>query len=573
MLGKRKRGQGPQQTQSNQTRASLLTQENLKAFDVLAGDAASIIKNYPSPFEAMSYQSPSSPKKSTSTTTKSTGLTKAERILDLYRFFLDRKKPLPTPLRNFIQQLKVPRQCDITPNSKNVKFAKEVNKGLSENMELHILVDKLVYRPKWFGQDDVDGEPLIYQGLNDQWADRIPRPPDAVSSTALAAAMDQLGLPKRPKPDISYGYGDDAFPDDLRACIDALPADLLVYQKKPWFPYMVVQWKSVSGTVREVEQQVRRDTSAAGDTIYRFFKHAQPHQEPSPADTCVFSLIVYARHCEYRIHWRRVDDEDGTISYEGDIIARAFLDEEDEIFKTRGVMLKTLSWARGSRLTAIQAALRALGSGPAVQEARPKWRKQIFLKPSVNRAVPIRALSNPTLYMSMHPIRLRIPQLNHLGLEGAGLGQRSAGGCCEKEGAETGESLFKNVARDEGEDAVYWQGENDEREAIMCVDFDRTILFNLCRPPKNVTRHTLYGEVFGYWEQRKAAKKMPLEKIREIDDDSNVVLQPPTQQLIQPMAGLDDMFRDTIRQAKLGSSRRQKPDWILYADTESTTSQ
>ncbi|KAL8780870.1 MAG: hypothetical protein Q9213_006260 [Squamulea squamosa] len=356
MLGKRKRGQGPQQTRSDRSRTSSLTRENLEAFDArVANDQASRAEKYPSPFDVMPYQTPSSQEKPASTATKSTSLTKAERILDLYRFFVNRNKPIPTPLHEHVQQLKI---------------AKELNKGLSEGMELHVLVDKLVYRPKWFGQNDLDAEPLIYQGYNDQWADRIPRPPDAASSTALAAAMKELGLPQRPKPDISFGYGDDAFPADLRALIDALPAHLLVYAKKPWFPYQVVQWKSSSGTVREAEQQVRRDTSAAIDTIYQFFKYAQPDREPSPTDVCVFSLIVYARHCEYRVHWRRVDD-DGTISYEGDIIARAFLAEEDAIFKTRGVILKTLDWARGSRLRAIQAALRALESGSGAQEASP----------------------------------------------------------------------------------------------------------------------------------------------------------------------------------------------------------
>lgn len=246
-------------------------------------------------------------------------------------------------------------------------MAKELHKGISEDMELHVLVDKLVYRPQWFGPDDMDGEALIYSGRNDQWPDRIPRPPDAVSGTSLAAAMHELGHPSRPKPDISYGYRDDAFPDDLRTRIGALPADLLLYPKPPWFPYMVVQWKVASGTVREAEQQVRRDTSAAIDTTYRLFEYAEPDQEPSPANTCVFSLLVHARTCEYRLHWRRVGT-DGTISYEGDTIARAFLDDLDGIFKTRGVILKTLDWARGSRLTAIQQALRALGSGAAVMQ-------------------------------------------------------------------------------------------------------------------------------------------------------------------------------------------------------------
>ena len=369
MLGKRKRGQGPSQ-QELQCPTPSLTQGNLHTLDAeLAADIASVTKNYPSPFHVMAYQSPSTQKKTASEKTKTTSLTRAEQILDLYRFFLDRKKPLPSVLRTLVQQLKLPRQYDITPNSKNVNIAKELHKELSEDMELHILVDKLVYRPKWYGEADVEGEPLIYQGRNDQWSDRIPRPPDALPSTALTAAMEQLGLPKKPKPDMSFGYGNDAFPADLGARMKSLPADLLVFVKEPWFPYMVVQWKSRSGTVREAEQQVRRDASAAIDTIYRFFKHAYPDQEPSPANICVFSLIVYARHCEYRLHWRRVD-ENGTISYEGDTVSRAFFDEVHEIFTTRGVILKTLDWARGSRLTAIQAALGSLISGPGVQEAR-----------------------------------------------------------------------------------------------------------------------------------------------------------------------------------------------------------
>ncbi|KAL9026664.1 MAG: hypothetical protein Q9196_004702 [Gyalolechia fulgens] len=183
----------------------------------------------------------------------------------------------------------VPREYDITPNSKNIKNAKERTHGLSEDMDIIVLVSKLIYRPKWYGdgEDDSEGKALIWQGRNDLWADLIPRPPDALPNTDLAAAMDQLGLPTRPKPDFSFGYGDDAFPGGLKARIDSLPADLLVFPKKPWFPYKVVQWKSASGTVREAEQQIRRDTSTASDTIYRFFKRAHPTQEPLPENVCL----------------------------------------------------------------------------------------------------------------------------------------------------------------------------------------------------------------------------------------------------------------------------------------------
>ena len=57
---------------------------------------------------------------------------------------------------------------------------------------------------------------------------------------------------------------------------------------------------------------------------------------------------------------------------------------------------------------------------------RPKRRKRIFLIPPFNRAVPIRPLCNLTRHKFSHPIRLRIPQSDHLDLEEAGLDQRSA---------------------------------------------------------------------------------------------------------------------------------------------------
>ncbi|KAL8751520.1 MAG: hypothetical protein Q9184_006044 [Pyrenodesmia sp. 2 TL-2023] len=401
MLGKRKRGQGLSEEEIESPHTPSLTHQNLETFDAnIAAEVASITKNYPSPFDVMPYQTPSSQKK---TVSEKTNLTKAERIMDLYRIYLNRKKPLPTALQNLVDKIKLPRECDVTPNSKYVKNVKEWNPSLSEDMELHVLMDKLVYRAQLYGEDDLDGEPLIFQGRNHQWADLIPRPPDALPKTDLAVAMDQLGLPTRPKPDFSFGYGDDPFPGGLKARIESLPANVLLFHKKPWFPYKMVQWKSASGTVREAEQQIRRDTSAAIDTMYRFFKLAYPKQEPSPAHICVFSLIVYARNCEYRIHWRRVDG-DGTISHEGDIVSRAYLDNEAEIFKLRGVMLKTLEWARGPRLTAIKKALEALRSGSAVQEPSP----------ATTETAPANAphTVNPQTTAQQNPVQAHHPQVD-----------------------------------------------------------------------------------------------------------------------------------------------------------------
>ncbi|KAI4181274.1 MAG: hypothetical protein L6R41_006720 [Letrouitia leprolyta] len=318
MHGKRKRSQGTLESELVCPSTSPLTHKNLEILNIeLAAELASSTNNHPPPFDIMAHQSHSAHSKtpttnSTPTTkTQGTSLTNAEHILNLYRFFVDRNKQLPAKLEELVCRLKSSRQCDITPNSKAVHIAKQLNQGLSEGMELHVLMDKLLYRAKWFGDGDLEGEPLITQGRDDQWSDRLPRP-DTSKDHDLAAAMEKLGLPKKPKPDMTFGYNDEAFPDGLKA-----------------------------------------------------------HSEPSAVDTCIFSLVIYARHCEYRVHWRRVDDDDGTISYEGDIISQAFFNDVEQIFKTRGVFLKTLEWARGSRLKTIQDALRALGSRKAVHQVGP----------------------------------------------------------------------------------------------------------------------------------------------------------------------------------------------------------
>ncbi|KAL8656144.1 MAG: hypothetical protein Q9226_002768 [Calogaya cf. arnoldii] len=123
MLGKRKRDQGPPEEETESLYTPSLTHGNLKAFDAdFAAEIASITKNYPSPFNVMPYKTPSSSQK---TAIDKTSLTNLDRILDLDRFFLERKKPIPPGLEDLLQDVMLPRGCDITPNSKNVKNARD----------------------------------------------------------------------------------------------------------------------------------------------------------------------------------------------------------------------------------------------------------------------------------------------------------------------------------------------------------------------------------------------------------------------------------------------------------------
>ncbi|KAL8916918.1 MAG: hypothetical protein Q9208_008282, partial [Pyrenodesmia sp. 3 TL-2023] len=368
MVGKRKREDESELEKSKRRARSLdkassqalqLTHSNLDHLNQQAPSDFPHTKAFPPPFQFVMNQAPATPSGSKKTKTISS-ITKADSILDTFRIYLDRNKPMPEDLRTLVQKLQEKRGVDITPKSKFIEATREECKIMKEDMNLHTLADSILYRG-WLYEGDEEGEKLICRGRSDQWYDRVPRPVETSkeSNVALQAAMKAQGLPPKPKPDLSFGYRDDAFDRDLTNKRKALPEQQRLSSAKPWFPYLVGEWKSAEQSPRKAEQQALRDAAAAIDTLYQLFKLAHPDREPSPATTCVFSLCVHYQGFDYRVHWRRVDDE-GTVTYEGDRVTDARFHKPLEVFEARGAIRKTLDWVRGARLTAIKEALRAV---------------------------------------------------------------------------------------------------------------------------------------------------------------------------------------------------------------------
>ena len=356
MNRKRKRDIHASTTGLFSTKPLPLTRPNL----CLLGQPSEALKPFPAPFQTLMYPAPqpTSPSKGSSSGRSKpiSSLTTAEKILNAYSFYIDRRLPHPPYIQRLVEGLlEVRHEEDITPKTQFISKTHEAILQMEEDNQIHHLADQITYREKLYADDGV-GESLIARGRNDQWGNTIPKP-IGVDAKNLEAAMEVLGAPKKPKPDFSFGYSDEAFSKEEEAQRMGLPKDMVVYDSEPWFPYMTMQWKCALESSKKGGQQVRRDTAAAIDTLYRFFKLAG--EEPSPALTCCFSVVIHSEGFDLRIHYRRV--ENGSISYVGDRVgygARWYIDKE--IFEVRRRILHVLEWARNERLPRIKAALKRL---------------------------------------------------------------------------------------------------------------------------------------------------------------------------------------------------------------------
>ncbi|KAI4173460.1 MAG: hypothetical protein LQ348_006581 [Seirophora lacunosa] len=378
--GKRKRidrSPGGQEDDTTSRNALLdLTLPNLLALnELMQQESIRSTQTYPFPYETMVYPTPSAEKASTTGNSKggkaktaTSGLA-VGAILDIYNIHLDRNLAMPEELETLVRDLKSPRDMPTTPNSKWVKAFKARPHKLHEPTEINAMLKHLIYDPQWV-PGDTEGEAMVAMELDQQWTAEVPKPPGYTDDTDLQDAMAKYGLPPKAKPDVTHGYDATAFPGPLLNRVKALPQEMLVCSDEPWMPWRTTQWKTAKGLQAQAEQQTRRDASTSVQCLHRFFKHkcAPGDPEPSPAETCVFSLQVYDEYCRYRVHWRRVDG-DGAPSYEGDVLYSAFFSEESQIFAVRTCIRNVLAWARGPRLQAIQRKLQSSGSAQPVPGA------------------------------------------------------------------------------------------------------------------------------------------------------------------------------------------------------------
>ncbi|KAL8823363.1 MAG: hypothetical protein Q9170_008367 [Blastenia crenularia] len=340
----------------------LLTESNLTQ---LQADQSSSLETspHPAPFDTIvRHHIPSlarqedAPDRGSTTTSDMTTASKAERLLWAYRLNIDTKIAFAPSIQTLVNDIKRPRLEDISPNSKKIAASNFKTMKMDEADTVHELVDKLLYRCALYDGDE--GESLVARTFDCQWPDQVPKPVGGANEAELQDAMESLGCPPRPKPDVTYGYADETLDGDQLKLLCGWYRSVLAIERAPWFLYLVGEWKGKGRTMAEARLQARRDCASASNCLYNFCK-AGGIEEPTANMTCVFSLCVDSTQAEYRLHWRHVDS-DGRISYEAERVSGALLYDEESVFRLRGCILKTLDWVRGDRLTTVRNTLKLI---------------------------------------------------------------------------------------------------------------------------------------------------------------------------------------------------------------------
>ncbi|KAK4998614.1 hypothetical protein LTR66_002182 [Elasticomyces elasticus] len=276
----------------------------------------------------------------------------AENRLKTWYIFIDRKWPTPAPLSALVAWIKTPRDDDPTPKSRRVVDLHPEVKQMKESKALF-------HNLRMFGADTrtQGGDPNLDFELDVVWREGCIPKPNTSEDKTLEAALKKFGCPPRPKPDVVYGYAEDTFSAPQMNVIRSLSPAASVTDSAPYMPFYIHEWKAekTGGNLYQAKLQAARDGAAAVNAM-RVFLLENGVPDPGADATAVFSACVTSELLRLSVHWRRVDDR-GQITWEMDHLYMARLEEVQDVFAARSVILRIMTWAVGERLKAIRSAL------------------------------------------------------------------------------------------------------------------------------------------------------------------------------------------------------------------------
>ncbi|KAI9731032.1 MAG: hypothetical protein M1834_005495 [Cirrosporium novae-zelandiae] len=295
-----------------------------------------------------------------------------------HNIYFDRRTELPKALAALFASVTLSREGPPSPKSKEVSQVSRFTSKMSE-------LDAMIYLENYFGFPPTHtlgggGDENICRTHSQLWtASSIPTPNSLTDN--LAAILDAVGSPPRPKPDITYGYTRSTFSNLEFTKLASLPSSTTGTRgAEPLFPFLIFEWKSGLGMAETAELQAMRDGAAAVNTHRHFFVETGIAQ-PSESDTAMFCVYVGPRNIDIYLSWRREHPRDG-ISWEMDKVFAGLLERPEDVFFARTILLNIRNWALQQRLKRIKAALRSFKKRKAEDDSvgeerqgRPKRRR------------------------------------------------------------------------------------------------------------------------------------------------------------------------------------------------------
>ncbi|KAH0539035.1 hypothetical protein FGG08_004429 [Glutinoglossum americanum] len=179
---------------------------------------------------------------------------------------------------------------------------------------------------------------------------------DALGNAKIQAALDRVGAPKTPKPDIAFGYSSSAF-SIAQALVNTAHDRIAHISQGILHPFIVLEGKSGATGGTQIEVQNRAARSAAALVHSQRTLHASAHGGDfgSPADTACFSCTTDSTTAYVWIHW--CQEEEGEPHYRMKPLLRLFLDNCKAVWKLRQVVDNIFEWGLGERLERVKAVL------------------------------------------------------------------------------------------------------------------------------------------------------------------------------------------------------------------------
>lgn len=214
------------------------------------------------------------------------------------------------------------------------------------------------------------GEPLVARDTDINWNFETLPTGAGPETPEKYQLMEMMGPLPRPKPDWFYGYSATPFQnedDGLMALVKKLPLSATARDRRPWFPYLVIENKAAAGRgqISDADLQADRDGAAAVSLMHNFYELCGV--EPTSEKTAVFSIAQDERSATMRVHWRSTTAK-GEYCYEADWVTSVTMQHEMSVYEFRSAILNILNWARTNRLSSIKSALR-IGRGAIMERA------------------------------------------------------------------------------------------------------------------------------------------------------------------------------------------------------------